>query len=241
MKDSHPIPSPGLDIDRIQAICFDVDGTLSDTDDQWINAFAGFLNRIFQKASRSWLKAISRSIIMALESPGNQVYHLLDHIDLDDDVARLIDWYTRLRISNRKPIYWLVPGVAELLEMLVKQYPLAVVSARDERTTLEFLNQHNLLGHFKCVATAQTCRYTKPFPDPIRWAAGQMGVEPQECLMIGDTVVDIMSARAAGAQRVGVLCGFGTEKELRRSGADLILPTTADLGPVLAGHSSKQP
>jgi phosphoglycolate phosphatase-like HAD superfamily hydrolase len=59
---------------------------------------------------------------------------------------------------------------------------------------------------------------------PERWA-----VKPEECLMIGDTTVDIYAGRAAGAQTVGVLCGFGEEKELRRAGADLILPTTTEL------------
>jgi HAD superfamily hydrolase (TIGR01549 family) len=222
-----------LDIERIQALCFDVDGTLSDTDDQWVQSFIKILTPVFKNSPEKKVKAFARSVIMAAESPANQVYHLLDHVDLDDEAARLVNWFSRLRISNRKPIFWLIPGVRELLEELSKRYPMAVVSARDERSTLEFLDQYSLLPFFKCVATAQTCRFTKPFPDPINWAAGRMGAAPQNCLMIGDTVVDIISARRAGAQSVGVLCGFGTEKELRRSGADLILATTAQIGPVL--------
>ena len=51
--------------------------------------------------------------------------------------------------------------------------------------------------------------------------------------MVGDTTVDIRAGRLAGAQTVGVLCGFGQEVELVRLGADLILPNTADLGRVL--------
>ena len=51
--------------------------------------------------------------------------------------------------------------------------------------------------------------------------------------MAGDTTVDIRAGKSAGAQTVGVLCGFGEEPELRRQGADLILPGTADLVKVL--------
>lgn len=51
--------------------------------------------------------------------------------------------------------------------------------------------------------------------------------------MVGDTVVDIVSAKKAGAQSVGVLCGFGERKELERVGADLILENTKDLMDVL--------
>ena len=79
------------------------------------------------------------------------------------------------------------------------------------------------------MATAQTCDHTKPYPDPILWAARQMNIPPENCLMIGDTTVDILAARAAGAQSVGVLCGFGEEDELRQAGADLILESTACL------------
>ena len=60
-----------------------------------------------------------------------------------------------------------------------------------------------------------------------------MGVKPEECLMIGDTTVDIRAGKSAGAQTVGVLCGFGEEPELRRFGADLILESTSQLADVL--------
>jgi len=83
--------------------------------------------------------------------------------------------------------------------------------------------------------TALTAEHTKPFPDPILYAAHRMGVSPEACLMIGDTNVDIRAGKAAGAQTVGVLCGFGEERELRRRGADLILEFTAQVAHVLLG------
>jgi phosphoglycolate phosphatase len=51
--------------------------------------------------------------------------------------------------------------------------------------------------------------------------------------MIEDTTIDIRTGVAAGAQRAGVLCGFGTADELRATGAQLILRTTSDLVAVL--------
>jgi len=47
--------------------------------------------------------------------------------------------------------------------------------------------------------------------------------------MIGDTVTDIQAGKRAGAQTVGVLCGFGEEKVLKHAGADLIIDNTPDL------------
>ena len=112
-------------------------------------------------------------------------------------------------------------------------YALGVVSARDERSSMAFINQFELGQYFGVVVTSQTCRYTKPFPHPLIFAADQLGIQPQNCLMVGDTTVDMKAAKLAGMQAVGVLCGFGREKELRRAGADMILPAAADLLKVL--------
>ena len=128
-----------------------------------------------------------------------------------------------------------MPGVDRLLADLAGRYPLAVVSARDAGSTGAFLDQFDLTRHFRCVVTAQTAARTKPYPDPILWAAEKLGVPAEACLMVGDTTVDIRAGTRAGAQTVGVLCGFGEEHELRDKGADLILNTTAELGAVLAG------
>jgi phosphoglycolate phosphatase len=87
--------------------------------------------------------------------------------------------------------------------------------------------------YFDAVITGQSAERTKPYPDPILLAAKRMGVKPDECLMIGDTTVDIRAGKSAGAQSVGVLCGFGEEPELRRMGADMILNTTSDLAGLL--------
>ena len=115
---------------------------------------------------------------------------------------------------------------------------MAVVTARGERVTQAFLDQFELCSFFGCVVTAYTCEHTKPYPDPVRWAAGQMGLTPDQVVMIGDTTVDIRAGRAAGAQTIGLLCGFGEESELRRAGADLILPTLGMLPGVLLDESA---
>jgi phosphoglycolate phosphatase len=60
-----------------------------------------------------------------------------------------------------------------------------------------------------------------------------MQVPPEACLMVGDTIVDIQAGKAAGAQTIGLLCGFGEEHELRRRGADMILSTTSELARLL--------
>jgi beta-phosphoglucomutase-like phosphatase (HAD superfamily) len=85
-------------------------------------------------------------------------------------------------------------------------------SARDERSTRHFLDHYGLSPFFSGTVTTLTARHTKPYPDPIFFAAERMGVPPGARLMIGDTTVDSRAGVAADAHTVGVLCGFGEER-----------------------------
>jgi N-acetyl-D-muramate 6-phosphate phosphatase len=213
-----------LDIPRIKALCFDVDGTLSDTDDYYAQKIVRFFPRfLFRDPAHT-----ARRLVMWIESPGNALLGFADRIGIDDEMVAVIDWINRHRKSPLKK-YLIVPGVEEMLKLLEGRYPMSVVSARDEKSTMRFLTQFDLCKHFEAIITGLSAPHTKPYPDPIFLAAERMGVRPEECLMIGDTTVDMRAGKAAGAQTVGVLCGFGEEPELRQLGADLILKSTADL------------
>jgi phosphoglycolate phosphatase-like HAD superfamily hydrolase len=217
-----------LDLQRIRALCFDVDGTLSDTDDVFVQKVARFLPRfLFNNPQRA-----ARRFVMWVESPGNALMGLPDIIGLDDELLGLWEWLNRHRPRPMKH-FMMVPGIKEMLERLHGVYPMSVVSARDDKSTRAFLKQFELTGYFQEVVTAITAEHTKPYPDPILYAADKMGVAPENCLMIGDTTVDMRAGKAAGAQTVGVLCGFGEKGELKRRGADLILNNTSELADVL--------
>ena len=217
-----------LDISRIKALCFDVDGTLSDTDDLYVQK----VKRFFPKLLFRDPDHAARRFIMWVEAPGNALLGLTDTIGLDDEIVAFIDWFSRHRKMSSKK-FLLIPGVDELLAKLKGHYPMAVVSARDEKGTRHFLDQFNLTPYFDAIITGQSAEHTKPYPDPILLAAQKMHVEANECLMIGDTTVDIRAGKSAGAQTVGVLCGFGEEPELLKIGADMILKTTGDLADIL--------
>ena len=221
-----------LDITRIKALCFDVDGTLSDTDDYYAQKLVPFLPPfLFRDPVQT-----ARRIIMWVESPGNALLGFADRIGIDDEMVAFIDWLNRHRKSPLKK-YLIVPGVEEMFKQIQGRYPMSVVSARDEKSTMRFLTQFDLCQYFDAIITGLSAPHTKPYPDPIFLAAEKMGVQPQECLMIGDTTVDMRAGKAAGAQTVGVLCGFGTEPELRQLGADLILKSTGDLAALFNGQT----
>jgi N-acetyl-D-muramate 6-phosphate phosphatase len=217
-----------LNIPLIKALCFDVDGTLSDTDDLYAKRVSPYLPRpLFSDPDQT-----ARRLVMWVEAPGNALLGFADKVGMDDEMGTVIDWMSRHQ-TNRQKKFMLIPGVDEMLPALKRRYPMAVVSARHEKSTMRFLEQFDLVKYFDVIVTGLSAPHTKPFPDPIFLAAQKMGVKPSECLMVGDTTVDIRAGKSAGAQTVGVLCGFGEEQELKEMGADLILSSTHLLAEIL--------
>jgi len=223
----HPRFSPT----QVRAIFFDVDGTLRDTDDELVQRLSRALGRLLPWVSEATRHRWARSLIMAAETPINALYAWADRWHLDNLLHRV--WPRRADDAPSSSSFRLVPGVQTLIPRLAQHYPLAVVSAGSERAVRAFLAQTGLAPYFRAVVAGPTYTYTKPHPEPILATARALGVSPAHVLMVGDTTVDIRAAKAAGAQAVGVLCGFGTRDELLEAGADAILPHTSDLVRIL--------
>ena len=232
-----------LDLSRIDAVCFDIDGTLADTDDHLVAQIASALDAMplidGREASR-----LARRIVMSAETPINAAYGALDRLGLDDEFARLKSLVKRLRTQQVRDqihipdaadevLHDLVADVDQMLHQLAERFPMSAISTGGVARIEAFLRHYDVRELFTAVVGAQTTPRMKPWPDPLLFAAEAMGVDPARCVFVGDTTVDMRTAKAAGAQAIGVLCGFGTEDELVASGADLILATTSDVLPVL--------
>ncbi len=215
-----------IPFDQVRAWLFDLDGTLMDTDDQSVEALARRLGFLGERRARR----LARRAVMFGETPLNAAATTLDALGLDTLV-----FSREKRLHGTTPYdFRIMAGVKPLLTTLAGRLPLAVVSTRSAAASRAFLAQHDLSGLFTVVVTRESTPRLKPHPAPVRFAAQALGVPVEACVMVGDTPPDIRAARRAGAWAVGVLCGFGEERELRRAGAHLILSSTADLLPLLS-------
>jgi N-acetyl-D-muramate 6-phosphate phosphatase len=233
-----------LDLPRIRALCFDVDGTIADTDDHLVARLAALLDRAPLVSGRR-AERVARQVVMGAETPVHAAYALLDRLGLDVPVSRLRARLKAAKASGADPAHTrnieaadevpheMMTGVQQMLKTLATHYPMCTITTGGAPRVERFLAHYGVRDLFTAVIGSQTTRRMKPHPEPLFFAAAAMGVDPAECLMIGDTTIDIRTGVSAGAQTVGVLCGFGTENELRRTGANLILRTTSDLLAVL--------
>ena len=220
-----PIP-----FQEIQAILFDMDGTLIDTDDQMVAKVARWLRPFLGESGTEW----ARWLLMKVESPTNALITLADRLHLDEPLKWLTTWRQLRRKDPFIANFHIIPGVLEMLHAIPEQYRLGIVTTRSRHQIEGFLAQFpDIAPRFEVTCGSQDTRRLKPHPSPIQEAARRLDLPESACVMVGDTTVDMHAAQRAGAWRIGVLCGFGREHELRGAGAQMILPSTADLASLL--------
>ena len=128
---SQPLPFHPDDID---AVLFDLDGTLIDSDDEEVDRWAHRIARLYSappKATRA-----ARKLVMALESPVNALFTALDLVGLDTPVVRLMITLQGTKSTEHLPP---VDGAVPLIDQLAARYKLALVSTRTVEEGQAFL------------------------------------------------------------------------------------------------------
>ena len=215
---------------EIDAILFDLDGTLIEPDTEALDNLTRRLQpleRLLPKRDAAWA---ARRLLMASEGLANSLLTFLNRVGLDDTFLDLGDRMRYFQGLHTPLNFRPVDGVGEMLHELSHRYHLGLITTRCCTHAETFLKQQGLTELFQVVVGREDTWRTKPHPSPIQHAAEQLNLAPERCLLVGDTTSDIYAARSAGARSAGVLCGLGTETELERAGADLILKCTSELG-----------
>ena len=209
---------------RYRAVLFDMDGTVLDTLDDLTNA----VNHVLGLYS---MPPITRQ--QAAAYLGNGAKYLLTRSVPEGTPEGLIEellrvyqpWYDSHCAILTAPY----PGILPLMEALkaagVKQ---AVISNKQDSAVKRLAARHfpGLLE--TAVGESDTVR-RKPNPDAVLAALREMEVQPRDAVYIGDTEVDIQTAKNAGLACAVVGWGFRTESELLKAGAERIFYSAEEL------------
>lgn len=120
------------------------------------------------------------------------------------------------------------PDVYETLEAFA-HLPKAVVTNKPHEFTITILEALDLRRHFVAVIGGDSLPERKPAPAPLLEAARLCEVAPKDCLMIGDTKVDMLAGKAAGIKTCGFIGGFRGERELVEANADFLIERFGEL------------
>jgi len=177
------------------AIIFDHDGTLIDTETpdfqacQILFAEYGLLLSLEHWAQHAVGHMNGYDFLFAeiIQANGNGL--------TKNDIWPRLKELSQITLQNAE----LMPGVIRLLPQLqAAGYPLAVATASDRAWAIRWLNHFNLWSYFNVIATSDDIIHNKPAPDVYLFAAQQLGVPPERCLVFEDSVAGMQSAKAAG-------------------------------------------
>ncbi len=210
----------------VQAVLFDLDGTLADTAGDLGGAVNALrireglapmdlaLLRPHASAGARGLLAVGMNVV-----PGDERFESLRQDFLDAYLACLADTTC------------LFEGVAELLQALEHRgVAWGVVTNKPHRFTIPVMQGLNLLERSGTTISGDTTAHAKPHPLPLLTAAQALGVEPARTLYVGDDLRDIQAAKAAGMPSAAAAWGYlGTAHEVHDWQADVICQRPIDL------------
>lgn len=122
----------------------------------------------------------------------------------------------------------LYDGVKETLAEL-KDFKKAVITNKPHQFSEKILAELGILQHFQFVAGGDSFPERKPSPMPLLRTAEMLGFSFAECLMIGDSRVDIEAGKNAGMKTCGCVFGFRGRDELETASADFLIEKFSEL------------
>jgi HAD superfamily hydrolase (TIGR01509 family) len=184
-----------------EAIVFDFDGTLIDTETADFSA----CKMLYEELGAD----------LTLEHWATEVVGIQDGYDIlfNELIRHSHNGLSKTDLWQRIHQLWeltlqdmgLMPGVKRLLpELQAAGYPLAIATASDRAWVNRWLDHFNLATYFRVIATGDDVTQNKPAPDVYLLAAAKLGVQPARCLVFEDSMAGTCSAKSAGMRVVAV-------------------------------------
>jgi 2-phosphoglycolate phosphatase len=176
----------------VRAVLFDLDGTLLDTAPD----MAGALNAL---RGEQGLAPLPYEEVRAAVSHGGARVVKTGFPDAPPDrAAALLQRFLEIYRGALSRGTWLFPGMDEVLDVVARRHLRSgIVTNKPAWLTDPLLEQLGLRARFDCVVSGDTVAERKPHPMPLLHAAKLAGVDPRECIYVGDAERDVQAAHAA--------------------------------------------
>ncbi len=192
----------------VQAVLFDLDGTLVDSAPDLTAA----IDRVLLEQGRA---AVDGARLAAVVSKGGRAMLQVAFPDLDVDareklLPRFLDCYAQ-NIAGTSRLY---EGIETLLARIeARGMRWAVVTNKPEALASKLMSLLDLLPRCSVLVGGDTLPQRKPDPEPLWHACQQLGVRSENCVYVGDDVRDALAAKAAGMPAVVALWGYHSGDE----------------------------
>jgi phosphoglycolate phosphatase len=216
-------------------VLFDLDGTLLDT----VDAISAALNQALAECSLGSLPVAEVRVMIGRGAPmliERALAWLATPMGASAQAAlmeRYFQHYERIEVGaeNSARIY---PGAIDCLQQLHRLgLRLAVVTNKQKHLAAALLGRLGMSEWIQVLIGGDSCARRKPDPQPLLVACEAMQLQPAQALMIGDSVNDVLAARAAGIAVICVPYGYNEGNDPRALPCDAFVETLAELPALL--------
>lgn len=216
-------------IANIQAVLFDLDGTLIDTLD--------LIKASMRFATNAVLGAPLPDEVL-MHNVGIPLAQQMREFS-EEHAAELLAVYREHNARVHDALVKEYPGVELALEELsARGLPLAIVTSKLRSVAMLGLERFSLDRFFEVIIGSDDVDIHKPEPYPLLKAAELLSVDPARCAYVGDSPHDMTAARAAGMTAVAALWGVASRERLAQSGAQFAAHSMTEVAALLGGHSA---
>ena len=214
----------------LRAVAFDLDGTLADSAPGICSTFTTVLAEAGHPpppvTEVAAMIGLPLGDIMVRYAPG------ATPADLEALVVRYRSIYT----STVVPATLLFPRAWSLLRACrAAGLELAIVTGKTTDVAEAVLRRCRVRGLFSSVVGNERASRPKPYPDLMHIALGELGLPPEETLLVGDGTHDVEMGRGAGVRTCGVAWGVHAVEHLAAAGADHVVHSMAELRDLILG------
>jgi len=190
-------------------ILFDLDGTLIDSTDAIVSTF----HYSFKKLGSS-LHVEDEDIKDLIGYPLDIMYAELGVAEDEvwDYVATYKEEYRKISTIKTK----LLENAVEAVKKAYEFAELGIVTTKTGKYSKVLMEHFDLMKYFKVLIGREDVQNPKPHEEPILKALESFDIKNQEIWMIGDTKLDLISAKNAAINSIGVLCGYSDKKTLKK-------------------------
>jgi phosphoglycolate phosphatase len=219
-----PLDSRGM-LRDVSAVVFDLDGTL-------IDSFVDIVTHLNDALADHGLPQHSREDIG--EWVGYGADELVRRAVPSEDLVEPVLQRYRVRYTARPVVDTRVfDGLDVVLDSLAKRYPLAVLTNKPHDLTLEVMDTLLSRWRFAAVHGQRAHLPRKPDPQALRNIAIELGVDVRSCVLVGDSEVDVATARSAGAPSIGVSWGLRPLSVLTEAAPDYLVHTPDEIRTII--------
>lgn len=217
----------------VKAAIFDLDGTLLDTLEDLANACNYALKKLGYNTHeiKEYVKFVGNGRYVLIQRIVPQEFK--DDEEVISKALELFDkYYAEHMIDMTKPYHGIMDTLSVLKNMGIK---LAVVSNKPHEFAEKVVKKY--FGSIFEIAYGQREGHpTKPNPKTVYEVMNVLGVSKEQCIYIGDSDVDMHTARNSGTKSIGVSWGFRGAEELKEAGADFVIDKPGEIVKVILNN-----